>query len=132
MSMANMYKSFLTIVVLLTLPAFGQPASKDSIKHSESYYYGEGTAENEQEASDGALGLLTKQIAATVSSQFERTQFETNDSYTDQVTSVVKSFSSATLRNVRSISSHINGKINVFHYIKRSEVEHHINQDNCC
>ncbi|MGD1046404.1 MAG: hypothetical protein ABR936_13925 [Bacteroidota bacterium] len=123
--MHNKIKSVFSfaISIILTLPAISQPINKESIKRSEAYYYGEGTSESEQEASDAALGLLTQQIAVTVSSQFERSQFESNGNYTDQMKSVVKSYSGATLRNVHSIKANNDGKINVFLFIERSEVE---------
>ncbi len=123
MKIKKQYLQLIAIIFIFKLPAVCQPADKEFIKHSESYYYGEGTSENEQEASDAALGLLTQQIAVTVSSQFEHSQFESNNDYTDQMKSVVRSYSVATLRNVHSMKSQVSGKINIFHYIERSEVE---------
>lgn len=115
---------FTLLALLLTaIPLVAQTTNKETIKQSDQYYWGEGTSENEKEAADAALSALTQQIAVKVSAQYEHTQFEKNGNYNDQLKSVVSTYASATLQNVRMLKSLENGKINVFHYIERGEVE---------
>lgn len=115
-----MKKLMLLLMVLYTCTFF--PQGKESIIASGDYYYGESTSENEQEARDAALKRLTDMIAITVSSSFQRLVKENSKSFEDNVESVLKTYSTATLKNVKELLRPNDGGISVFYYIEKSEV----------
>lgn len=101
----------------------GQNNQKEIIKHSDTYYWGDAKSENEKEAEDIALSQLTKQIAVTIASSYERKVVETERNFKENVEDIVRTFSTATLKNVKSMRNSKDGKISVFLYIEKSEVE---------
>ena len=107
-------------IIVSTLSA--QELSKQEIKNSNDYYWGEATSENEQEASDLALANLTKQIAVRVSSNFKNKVTEADGNIEENTENLLKTYSSATLTNVKTISNLVGGEIETFHYIEKSEV----------
>ena len=109
-------------IILITSTLFAQTESKETIKNSKDYYWGESSSENDKEAEDAALSRLTKQISVTISSTFERTMQETNENLQETVQDILKTYSSATLKNVQSIRNSSGGMVNVFLYIAKSEV----------
>ncbi|MFH0992117.1 MAG: hypothetical protein V1799_19110 [bacterium] len=102
---------------------FSQTVLKDTIKQSNRYYYGEGIAENETEASNSALARLTQHIAVTVSSTFQSDQFEDKNNYQQTVRQVVETYSVASLSNFHTLRNQQGSKIEIFHYIEKKEVE---------
>ncbi|MGE5499122.1 MAG: hypothetical protein ACM3Q2_13660, partial [Syntrophothermus sp.] len=86
-------------------------------------YWGEAVSENELEAHDEALAMLTRQIATTVSSSFESIVKEDNNNITESARKVISTYSTATLKDVRTLSQQAGTKVNVFKYISRHEVE---------
>ena len=112
---------YLSIIIFSSL-SYCQQLNKIEIRNSHQYYWGEASSENEQEASDIALTNLTKQIAVRVSSDFKNKVTETNGNVEENTENILKTYSNATLTNVKSISSLVGGKIEMFHYIEKSEV----------
>lgn len=119
----------LTAVVLLlsfTIIQAQNRAEKEMIKSSGEYYWGEAVANSSKEASDLALAYLTQSIAVQVSSSFQTTTEETyqgnNANFKEVSENILKTYTTATLKNVETIRAPMGGQIEVFHYIKKSEV----------
>lgn len=117
-----MKKFLLILFILLPQVVIAQKLSKTFIKQSNNYYWGEAVSRNEKEASDAALANLTQNIAVTVSSDYQSNVTETNANIKTTVQNILKTFSTATLQNVKTIRSLKNGDIDVFHYILKSNV----------
>jgi len=101
---------------------YAQPLTKEKIKNSNAYYYGESIAEQEQEASDHALKNLVQSIAVNISSQMTRVVTEKNGKIQDAYEDVVNSYSNATLKDVKFLKQSVSGGIEVFAYMEKSEV----------
>jgi hypothetical protein len=97
--------------------------TKESIINTGNYYYGEATAEQEQEAVDKARQRLIEQISINVSSMKEWDQSEKSGNIQDTYRSIVNTYSNSTLKNVRMLKSQTNRGIEVFCYVSKSEVE---------
>ena len=96
---------------------------KQAIINSGKYYYGSGTSFVEQEARDKALEELTQQIAVHVAKSFEQKIKESGTELEENVESVLKTHSAATLKNVQMIKQpQADGQIEVFCYISKDEV----------
>ena len=67
-----MNKRILLLMLILNVAARAQYMTKETIIQSGQYYYGEGIAQNYNEAKDYALKELTSQIAIHVAGSFER------------------------------------------------------------
>jgi len=118
------------IVLLLFIQIIcSQQLSKQAIKHSDQYYHGTGVSLNAEEARDLALSEMTSQIAVKVSSSFEEKLSESDTKVTESTQKILKTHSAATLRNVKYITSPADqGKVEVFCYLKKNEVEQIFNQ----
>ncbi|MCF8267269.1 MAG: hypothetical protein K9I69_04235 [Ignavibacteriales bacterium] len=110
---------FLYLLFLFPLKA----QTIDAIKSDPNYFYGESTAQNEEAARDKALANLATDIAPKIKSQFTYIKSETESDYNENVKEVIQSYSSAALTNVDKIIEPAGGKIRVFYYIKKSEVD---------
>jgi hypothetical protein len=114
--------------LLLSLVAFSiitislRAQSKLEITRSGIYYYGEATAEQEQEACDRALKNLTEQIAVRISSFNEREIVDKSGNIDDVFRSITKTYSQATLSNVQYLKRQTEAGIEVFAYITKSAV----------
>ncbi len=117
-----MMKLMVLLVVSMVVSLSAQPVTKEKIKNSNAYYYGDATAELEQEATDHALKNLVQSIAVNISSQMTRVVAEKNGKLSDTYENVVNSYSNATLRDVKYLKQPVAGGIEVFAYIERSEV----------
>lgn len=113
---------YIALLLCSIVPLFAQTVSKESVRSSNQYYWGEATADNEQEASDHALKNIVQSIAVGISSQMTRVVTEKNGTIQDSYANVIKSYSNATLRNVKSIKQRTENGIEVFSYIEKSEV----------
>lgn len=105
--------------------AIAQSDEKEQIKASGEYYWGEATANSSKEASDQALKYLTQSISITVHNQFQKKTDEAsgqNGDFKEVTENILKTYSTATLKNVLTIRKPLGGQIEVFHYIKKSEV----------
>ncbi len=112
------------MLLLFTVSAQSQIINRTFIINSGDYYYGSGMSQNTNEAKDQALEALTSQIAVHVASSFKRVMTETDEKLTDNVESILNTHAAATLRNVKTITTPTDdGRVEVFCYLKKSEVE---------
>ena len=124
-----MNKTFLTILctLLCMLPLGTMAENWDLIRSSGQYYYGMGSGATEEEATEHAMGELTRSIVSHVSSDFQMLNNETSRNgqadHEKQVMSCVKTYSQATLRNVQKWTEKQGNSIVVYCYMKRSELE---------
>ena len=118
--------NILTFFILLlssSNSAPAEPVNKSEIMNSGQYYYGTGVSQNVTEARDLAMEELTTQIAVQVASSFERKLNETSAGIDESVKSILKTHTTATLKNMHQIKSALpDGRIEVFCYLKKSEV----------
>jgi hypothetical protein len=92
------------------------------MKASGAYYWGEGVSENQHEAEDQAMNELLGKIAVNVSSSFENVVKGVNDEYVENVKQVVRTYSTATLKNVDTRKDYFESKIYVLKFVKKTEV----------
>ena len=101
-------------------------AEKELIKSSGEFYWGEAVSNSSKEASDLALSYLTQSIAVQVSSTFQSSTQETisnqKSDFKEVSENILQTYSTATLKNVQTMRMPVDGKIEVFHYIKKTEV----------
>ncbi|HKJ31737.1 MAG TPA: hypothetical protein VKA34_07910 [Balneolales bacterium] len=119
---------FFLLLFLVPQVLLAQAVNKKIIKNSNDYYWGEAISRNEKEASDAALANLTQNIAVMVSSDYQSNVKESNKNIKETVQKILKTFSTATLRNVKTLKQLKDGKIDVFHYIRKSNVENIFNK----
>jgi len=93
-----------------------------NIKNSGAYYWGEGISENPHEAEDAAMAELLGKIAVNVSSSFENIVQGTGNEYIDNVKQVIKTYSTATLKNVDGKKDYYNSKFYFIKYVKKTDV----------
>ncbi|TNE71492.1 hypothetical protein EP331_09370 [bacterium] len=123
-------KTFIQSAILLfatvIIASAQNRAEKEMIKSSGEYYWGEAIANSSKEASDLALSYLTQSIAVQVSSTFQNVSKEVTSgrdvNFDEFSENILKTYSTATLKNVETLRAPSNGQIEVFHYIKKSEV----------
>ena len=93
------------------------------IKSADIYYWGIASSkDNMRVAENDALGQLLDQIAIHVSSNFEHTVSESDEKFSESVSKILKTYSTASLRNVDSKKDFYDGESYVFRYIKKSVV----------
>jgi len=125
--MKNTLIFFLFFCILSGLMA--QQPSKTEIISSGNYYYGTSTASNENQARDEAIREISEQIAVKVSSQFEMKAKETNMNFQETASSIINTYSMATLTEVESIRTmKPDGKVEVFAYVPREQVKKLFNE----
>ncbi|MEA1873825.1 MAG: LPP20 family lipoprotein [Bacteroidota bacterium] len=110
--------------LLLTVTTFGQ--NIDQIKaNRNTYIWGEGKGSTLRKANNTALSMIISQISTEVESNFTMLKTEDSEaaeSYSEQVKSVVNTYSKASLRNTEQILISNEPDAHVFRYIKRSEL----------
>jgi hypothetical protein len=116
--------NLLFLLLLGFLPhVYPQQPTRTNIERSGNYYYGASIAADENRARDEALSAISAMIAVTVAGSFEMTASEKDLQYTETATSIIKTYSTATLRNVETIRSVMpDGRIEIFGYILKSKV----------
>ncbi len=113
----------LLLALLLFFISTLSAQDKQAIISSGRYYYGSGTSFDEKEARDRALEELTQQIAVRVAQSFTHKVKESSKGLKEEVRSILKTHSAATLKNVQMIKTpQPGGEINVFCYIPKNEV----------
>ena len=117
------YRYFL-LLLFLNLSGFLLHAqSVDEIKASRAYLWGEGNGITLNEADKNALSMLINQISVSVESQFEMQKTENaSGEISEQVKSIINTYSSASLRNTERIVISQEPDAKVLRYIKRSDV----------
>ncbi len=86
------------------------------------YYWGEGSGTTLEKANNEALSMLISQISTSVESYFEILKQESGSQYKEKVYSVVRTYSSSTLKNTERILINDEPNATVFRYVKRSEL----------
>lgn len=111
------------LMLALTVPAQGV----DGIKRDGNYLYGEGGGVTLQAAKEAALADLIQKISVTVHSDFtskEREQSQDGNVTSDaEYQSIIRSYSTATLTNVKTIVLKPEPDASVFLYIAKSEID---------
>lgn len=111
------------ITMALTVTAQGV----DGIKRNGSYLYGEGGGVTLQAAKEAALADLIQKISVTVHSDFISKERELNQdgnvTSDAEYQSIIRSYSTATLTNVKTIVLKPEPDASVFLYIAKSEID---------
>lgn len=111
------------ITMALTVTAQGV----DGIKRNSSYLYGEGGGVTLQAAKEAALADLIQKISVTVHSDFTSKERELNQdgnvTSDAEYQSIIRSYSTATLTNVKAIVLKPEPDASVFLYIAKSEID---------
>ena len=120
-----------SILILLLTNVFGFTIgqSVSTIKSDrDNYIWGEGTGTTLDKAKKVALDMLVNQISVQVESKYEQTIKEESNakqndgSFSEKVSSIVKTYSNATLTNVEQFIVSEEPDAKVFLYIKKAEV----------
>lgn len=129
-----MLKSFISLIFLdfisfVSVQAQIQHLDIKSIKQSSEYYWGEYTAPSQREAEEKALADLTKMISVRIQTTVDMSTTENATNLNKDFSNIVKSYSSATLRNVKTVGlPPERGQFYVFRYIEKEEVEKIFNE----
>jgi hypothetical protein len=98
----------------------------EEIRSSKRYYWGEGVGKTSAVAEKQALSMLIGQISVSVESKFtllkEEVATKSQSAITEQLSSVVNTYSNATIKNTEIIQWGDEPEVYVFRYVKRSEV----------
>lgn len=115
----------LGIIITMALTVMAQGV--DGIKRNGSYLYGEGGGVTLQEAKEAALADLIQKISVTVHSDFTSKERELNQdgnvTSDAEYQSIIRSYSTATLTNVKTIVLKPEPDASVFLYIAKSEID---------
>lgn len=117
----------LALGIIITMALTVTAQGVDGIKRNSSYLYGEGGGVTLQAAKEAALADLIQKISVTVHSDFTSKERELN--YDGNVTSdaeyqsIIRSYSTATLTNVKTIVLKPEPDASVFLYIAKSEID---------
>lgn len=115
----------LCIVITMALTVTAQGV--DGIKRNSSYLYGEGGGVTLQAAKEAALADLIQKISVTVHSDFTSKERELNQdgnvTSDAEYQSIIRSYSTATLTNVKTIVLKPEPDASVFLYIAKSEID---------
>ncbi len=115
----------LGIIITMALTVAAQGV--DGIKRNSSYLYGEGGGVTLQAAKEAALADLIQKISVTVHSDFTSKERELNQdgnvTSDAEYQSIIRSYSTATLTNVKTIVLKPEPDASVFLYIAKSEID---------
>lgn len=115
----------LGIIIMMALTVTAQGV--DGIKRNSSYLYGEGGGVTLQAAKEAALADLIQKISVTVHSDFTSKERELNQdgnvTSDAEYQSIIRSYSTATLTNVKTIVLKPEPDASVFLYIAKSEID---------
>lgn len=117
----------LALGIIITMALTVTAQGVDGIKRNSSYLYGEGGGVTLQAAKEAALADLIQKISVTVHSDFTSKERELN--WDGNVTSdaeyqsIIRSYSTATLTNVKTIVLKPEPDASVFLYIAKSEID---------
>lgn len=115
----------LGIIITMALTVMAQGV--DGIKRNSSYLYGEGGGVTLQAAKEAALADLIQKISVTVHSDFTSKERELNQdgnvTSNAEYQSIIRSYSTATLTNVKTIVLKPEPDASVFLYIAKSEID---------
>ena len=115
----------LGIIITMALTVMAQGVA--GIKRNSSYLYGEGGGVTLQAAKEAALADLIQKISVTVHSDFTSKERELNQdgnvTSDAEYQSIIRSYSTATLTNVKTIVLKPEPDASVFLYIAKSEID---------
>lgn len=117
----------LALCIIITMALTVTAQGVDGIKRNSSYLYGEGGGVTLQAAKEAALADLIQKISVTVHSDFTSKERELNQDgnvISDaEYQSIIRSYSTATLTNVKTIVLKPEPDASVFLYIAKSEID---------
>lgn len=122
-----MKRLILALGVIITMALTVTAQGVDGIKRNSSYLYGEGGGVTLQAAKEAALADLIQKISVTVHSDFTSKERELNQdgnvTSDTEYQSIIRSYSTATLTNVKTIVLKPEPDASVFLYIAKSEID---------
>lgn len=117
----------LALGIIITMALTVTAQGVDGIKRNGSYLYGEGGGVTLQAAKEAALADLIQKISVTVHSDFTSKERELNQdgnvTSDAEYQSIIRSYSTATLTNVKTIVLKPEPDASVFLYIAKSEID---------
>lgn len=117
----------LALCIIITMALTVTAQGVDGIKRNSSYLYGEGGGVTLQAAKEAALADLIQKISVTVHSDFTSKERELNQNGNvtsdAEYQSIIRSYSTATLTNVKTIVLKPEPDASVFLYIAKSEID---------
>ena len=117
----------LALGIIITMALTVTAQGVDGIKRNSSYLYGEGGGVTLQAAKEAALADLIQKISVTVHSDFTSKEHELNQdgnvTSDAEYQSIIRSYSTATLTNVKTIVLKPEPDASVFLYIAKSEID---------
>ncbi len=117
----------LALGIIITMALTVTAQGVDGIKRNSSYLYGEGGGVTLQAAKEAALADLIQKISVTVHSDFTSKERELNQdgnvTSDAEFQSIIRSYSTATLTNVKTIVLKPEPDASVFFYIAKSEID---------
>lgn len=122
-----MKRLILALGIIITMALTVTAQGVDGIKRNSSYLYGEGGGVTLQAAKEAALADLIQKISVTVHSDFTSKERELNQdgnvTSDAEYQSIIRSYSTATLTNVKTIVLKPEPDASVFFYIAKSEID---------
>lgn len=122
-----MKRLILALGVIITMALTVTAQGVDGIKRNSSYLYGEGGGVTLHAAKEAALADLIQKISVTVHSDFTSKERELNQdgnvTSDAEYQSIIRSYSTATLTNVKTIVLKPEPDASVFLYIAKSEID---------
>lgn len=122
-----MKRLILALGIIITMALTVMAQGVDGIKRNSSYLYGEGGGATLQAAKEAALADLIQKISVTVHSDFTSKERELNQdgnvTSDAEYQSIIRSYSTATLTNVKTIVLKPEPDASVFLYIAKSEID---------
>lgn len=117
----------LALCIIITMALTVTAQGVDGIKRNSSYLYGEGGGVTLHAAKEAALADLIQKISVTVHSDFTSKERELNQdgnvTSDAEYQSIIRSYSTATLTNVKTIVLKPEPDASVFLYIAKSEID---------
>lgn len=117
----------LALCIIITMALTVTAQGVDGIKRNSSYLYGEGGGVTLHAAKEAALADLIQKISVTVHSDFTSKERELNQdgnvTSDAEYQSIIRSYSTATLTNVKTIVLKPEPDVSVFLYIAKSEID---------
>lgn len=117
----------LALCIIITMALTVTAQGVDGIKRNSSYLYGEGGGVTLQAAKEAALADLIQKISVTVHSDFTSKERELNQdgnvTSDAEYQSIIRSYSTAMLTNVKTIVLKPEPDASVFLYIAKSEID---------
>ncbi len=114
------------LAVCMSSNVLAQTPDIEAIKAGDEYYWGDFCSENQNESESAAIDQLLSKIAVNIESSFTNKVSEdisgNQAEYKQEVEGIVKTYSSAQLKNLRTFKEPRGCGIYVFRYIKKESV----------